>query len=119
VVAVRRCGRHAHTVPNTSSIREGGVIMNFRITGRVTEKESGSGVPKLVVRAYDRDLLYDDLLGAAVTDAEGRFEMLYTEEDFRELFEKRPDIYLAVRSLCGSDGESTARACPLRRATER
>lgn len=70
--------------------------MSFRITGRITEKESGLGVRGLNVRAYDRDLLYDDLLGTAVTDSEGCFEMIYSAEDFRELFEKRPDIYLSV-----------------------
>ncbi len=70
--------------------------MEFKITGRVREKESGKGVRGLNVRAYDKDLLFDDLLGTAVTDDKGNFEMVYTEKDFRELFEKKPDIYLAV-----------------------
>jgi len=70
--------------------------MNFRITGRITERESGLGVRGLNVRAYDRDLLFDDLLGTVTTDAEGRFEMVYAEKDFRELFEKRPDVYLSI-----------------------
>lgn len=70
--------------------------MQFKITGRIVEKESGLGVRGLRVRAYDKDLLYDDLLGTALTDDDGRFEMQYTERDFRELFECRPDIYLSI-----------------------
>lgn len=70
--------------------------MEFRITGNVREKESGRGVSGLIVSAYDKDLLFDDLLGTTVTDDEGYFELSYTERDFRELFKKEPDIYLSV-----------------------
>lgn len=70
--------------------------MHFRISGRVYEKESGLGVQGLMIRAYDKDLLYDDLLGTATTDAQGHFELRYSEADFRELFEHKPDIYLSV-----------------------
>jgi len=48
------------------------------------------------VRAYDKDLLFDDLLGTAVTGKEGTFELIYGEKDFRELFERKPDIYLTL-----------------------
>lgn len=70
--------------------------LRFTITGLVKEKESGLGVPRLLIRAYDKDLLFDDLLGSTTTDEEGRFEISYSEEDFRELFERQPDIYLTV-----------------------
>lgn len=70
--------------------------MQFRISGRVYEEESGLGVPGLLIRAYDKDLLYDDLLGTAITDAEGRFELCYAESDFKELFDRQPDIYLSI-----------------------
>lgn len=70
--------------------------MKYEINGVVVEKESGAPVRGLFVRAYDKDLIYDDLLGTATTDDEGRFTMAYSERDFRELFEKKPDIYLEV-----------------------
>jgi hypothetical protein len=70
--------------------------LEFRISGRVVERESGSGISGLMVRAYDKDLLFDDLLGSATTGADGRFELFYSESDFRELFERRPDIYLSL-----------------------
>lgn len=68
----------------------------FRISGTVVEEGTGRPLPNLQVRAYDRDLLYSDLLGSAVTDARGGYALSYTGDDFRELFEKRPDIYLEV-----------------------
>jgi hypothetical protein len=70
--------------------------MVFKISGQIYEKESGRFLQGLTVRAYDKDLLYDDLLGSAVTDDEGRFEIIYTEKDFHELFEQQPDIYLSI-----------------------
>lgn len=70
--------------------------LDFRISGRVYEKESGRNVPGLIVRAYDKDLFFDDLLGTAITDASGKFELRYAEADFRELFDAKPDIYLSI-----------------------
>jgi hypothetical protein len=70
--------------------------LSFRIAGRIYEQESGLGVPGLIVRAYDKDLLFDDLLGNALTDSDGKFELVYTGADFRDLFERKPDIYLAI-----------------------
>ena len=72
--------------------------MVFTIKGRICEEESGAGIGGLVVKAVDRDLLFDDLLGSTATDASGRFEISYEEEDFRELFEDRPDIVVSVKS---------------------
>jgi len=72
--------------------------MVFTIKGRICEEESGTGIAGLVVKAVDRDLLFDDLLGSTVTDAGGRFQIDYEEEDFRELFEKRPDIVVSVKT---------------------
>lgn len=68
------------------------------ITGRIYEKESGRALVGLNVRAYDKDLFMDDLLGAAVTDKEGKFRIEYSKQDFSELFEQNPDIYLSIFS---------------------
>jgi len=77
--------------------------MEFKITGVVREKESKRPVPGLLVRAFDKDLFYDDLLGNAITGSDGTFSIGYEGKDFQELFEKRPDIYFVIY------GSATAR----------
>jgi len=72
--------------------------MSLKVTGRVREEESGLGIPNLVVKAVDKDLLYDDLLGDTITDSAGKFEIIYEEEDFKEIFERRPDLYIVVKT---------------------
>jgi hypothetical protein len=67
-----------------------------RVSGRVTEAESDLGVPGLIVRALDKDMLFDDLLGSVITSSDGSFEIRYLRSDFGGLFEAKPDIYLSV-----------------------
>lgn len=75
----------------------------FKIYGKVISKETGDGIPDLTVKAIDKDLLFDDLLGATKTDNYGRFEIFYDNEDFQELFfDKKPDIYIKIKSQSGN-----------------
>jgi hypothetical protein len=53
------------------------------------------------VRAYDKDLIFDDYLGECETDADGRFEIQFTEDLFRDLFERHPDVYLRTFDASG------------------
>jgi carotenoid cleavage dioxygenase len=78
------------------------VAMPFRIRGSVVEDESGRPLEGLVVRAYDEDILVDDFLGEARTDANGRFEVIFTEVQFMDLYETRPDLYLRVFDTSGA-----------------
>lgn len=68
----------------------------FRVEGVVREKESGRPLPGFTVRAFDQDVLRDDHLGDALTDAEGRFEIRFDDTRFKDAFESRPDLYLCV-----------------------
>lgn len=70
----------------------------FVITGLVREKESGVGLPGLIVRAYDKDAIYDDLMGEARTGGDGGFCITSEAKDFRDFLDVRPDVYLRV--LC-------------------
>ena len=63
--------------------------------GRVTD-ESGKGIGGLIVSLYDKDLFFDDRLGQAETDNQGNYNLTYQAEDFRDLIERKPDIYLKV-----------------------
>jgi len=73
----------------------------MRLQGTVTEAESGRPLEGLLVRAYDQDLLKDDHLGDTHTDATGRFEISYTEVQFRDLNETLPDLYLRIFDRSG------------------
>lgn len=74
----------------------------FRIYGKVVGKETGQGLSGLTVKAVDKDLLFDDLLGSTITDRDGYFEIRYDEEDFQELFfDARPDIFLKIKNADG------------------
>jgi carotenoid cleavage dioxygenase len=60
------------------------------------EDESGRPLAAMLVRAYDKDVVLDDFLGEARTDDSGRFEVVFSEDRFKDLFETRPDLYLHV-----------------------
>jgi hypothetical protein len=74
----------------------------FRIYGRVVEKETGEGIPNLTVEAIDKDLFCHDRLGAVSTKEDGSFEILYDKEDFQDFFfDKKPDIFIRIKSPGG------------------
>ena len=68
----------------------------FVITGTVREKESGEGLEGLIVRSYDKDFLYDDLMGESITDCDGSFRIVSQLKDFRDFFDNKPDIYFKI-----------------------
>lgn len=83
-------------------------IQGFKIVGTVVEKESGRRLPNLMVKAIDKDLIFDDLLGTVITDSAGQFEIRYDKEDFQELFfDQKPDIYLKIKTPAGKEIFST------------
>ncbi|MEM1169552.1 MAG: carotenoid oxygenase family protein [Cyanobacteria bacterium P01_H01_bin.35] len=75
--------------------------MLFQVSGHIYETENGAGIPDLVVKAFDKDLIKDDDLGEALTDSQGNFKIIYSEKDFKgigEMFEGNPDLYIVVKT---------------------
>jgi len=72
--------------------------MSFRyhVAGVVCEEGSGRPLLDLVVRAFDKDVFLDDFVGESRTDADGRFSIVFTQVEFQDAFETRPDLYLVV-----------------------
>ena len=70
----------------------------MRIVGTITEEETGKPLAGLQVRAFDKDFLFDDKLGSAVTDAKGEYTIHYSSMDFSLLpdFETVPELYIRV-----------------------
>jgi hypothetical protein len=73
----------------------------MRVIGTVMEEESGEPLPGLQVRAFDKDLLFDDKLGVAITDAAGGFRIDYGAVNFSHLFETTPELYIRVFDASG------------------
>jgi hypothetical protein len=78
-------------------------VVSSKFYGKVSVHETGEGIANLRVKAIDRDIVFDDLLGAVLTDERGCFIIEYNEQDFQEMFfDKMPDIYIEV---INQDGE--------------
>lgn len=71
------------------------------VYGRVKAKD-GLPLSGLTVSLFDQDCLFDDLLGTTVTKEEGDFRFEYRTEDFQDLFEASPDLYVKVTDQAGN-----------------
>lgn len=80
-------GRQRGTVPTDPEL--------FVVAGRVTDEATGSGLPRVRVRAIDLDRRRDDLLGEVRTDALGYYRLEYRAADFRER-DENPETYIQV-----------------------
>jgi hypothetical protein len=72
---------------------------DWKVSGQVLDpdKRAAGG---LMVRVFDKDLKYSDLLGTTETDPDGKFQLTYQTKDFRHMLEKNPDLYIEI-----SDGK--------------
>ena len=81
----------------------------WRVHGEVTN-EQGQALSGLTVSVFDKDFLFDDLLGTCQTDNNGKFDIRYRTEDFRDLVETRPDLYLKILDKEGNVLHTTKKA---------
>ena len=77
--------------------------MDYEVFGRVVEAKSGRGVPGVVVSAYDKDPVFDDFLGEALSTVTGDFRIVYDESRFKSVFDRKPDIYVKAKTLAGQE----------------
>jgi len=77
----------------------------FRIIGIVRD-ENNLPVAGCIVQAFDKDpaiyLHPDNILGEAITNENGAFEIIFDKKDFEDWFEGNPEVYLIIR---GHDGK--------------
>src|SRR3569623_1021070 len=81
--------------------------MNYEILGRVVEAQAGKGVPGVVGAAYDKDLGFDVFLGEVLSTVTGDFRIVYDESRFSSPADRKPDLYLRVKTLAGQELLST------------
>jgi len=70
--------------------------LRYLARGVVVEAGSGCPIPGLIVRAYDKDMFFDDFLGATTTSERGSFFIRFSEDAFRDFSELSPDLYLRI-----------------------
>jgi hypothetical protein len=73
----------------------------YLVRGQVIYR-GGLPVESLLVRAFNKELRTEDVLGEATTDADGKFEIYYSTNQFRDGAKRNPD--LLVRAY-GGDGK--------------
>lgn len=78
------------------------MIWQYKVAGSIREAESGAPLAGLLVRGFDKDLVFDDFLGETSTDAAGHFELDFTDEPFRSIFDENPDLYLRIYDASGT-----------------
>jgi hypothetical protein len=93
-------------------------ITNYEITGRVVNARTDEGLYNLRVEAWDRDEKYNDLLGSAVTDADGGFSIAFDSTYFREYApDTAPELFFKIYR--GSKMIQSSEQTPIRNARER
>ena len=75
----------------------------FTIRGVVLEAETRRPLAGWYVRAYDTDLIFDDVLGSSVTSDDGTFTIRTELGDFRERFERRPGVCFRLARRPGEE----------------
>src|SRR5512145_2864442 len=70
---------------------------DFKILGRTIDRMTRNGIAGLRVEAWDKDQICNDLVGSAVTDAQGAFQIEFNASYFQELFhDRQPDLFFKV-----------------------
>ena len=83
----------------------------FRVVGTTEEEETGRPLANLIVRAFDRDLIFDDKVGYATTDDDGRFEIRFNRQAFQDFLNRSP-ISISGSSIALASAKSTGPRMP-------
>lgn len=68
----------------------------YQVKGRVIDTTSNRPLIGLQIRAYDKDIIWDDCLGSDNTNNQGDFDICFFEHDFKEPFEGQPEVYVVI-----------------------
>ncbi|MBD2254376.1 hypothetical protein [Nostoc parmelioides] len=69
----------------------------FQINGRIIDRSTKKGVANLQIEAWDKDLIFNDLVGSTTTDAEVHFQIEFSQTHYQECFgDRHPDLFFKV-----------------------
>lgn len=72
-------------------------MTTFRIIGRVINRLTQRPLAGLRLETWDKDLICDDLVGSAISDEHGTFQITFDDSYFRDLFfDRHPDLFFKV-----------------------
>ena len=74
---------------------------SYTVRGTVTDPQ-GKGVEGALVRAFDKDLRHEKLLGVTQTDSQGRYTITYTQTQFRRAEKKNADLIVRAYDADGT-----------------
>jgi Tc toxin complex TcA C-terminal TcB-binding domain/Neuraminidase-like domain/Salmonella virulence plasmid 28.1kDa A protein len=95
IVEERTAALINHFLRKLGELDTGDGEAEFVVRGRVTS--AGAPVPNVIVRARDQDVRTFQALGDdARTDADGRYEIRYSREQFAAAEDGRPDVVIRV-----------------------
>ena len=70
---------------------------SHQIKGRIIDAASGEGIAGLRIEAWDKGLIFHDVVGQAETDSAGNFAIEFSGAAFQGLFHDRnPDLFFKV-----------------------
>ncbi len=72
----------------------------WTVKGSIVDAK-GKPVAGLTVSLFDKEHVFDNYLGTAVSQANGSFAFAYKKEELPDLLKKNPDIYLQVLDKAG------------------
>jgi hypothetical protein len=91
--------KHMTASPSAKEMDVSGEDLSYVVRGTLRHRDSGAPLAQLVVRAFDRDFFRDQFLGNGVTDANGRYEIRFTRNEFTGpvlRLERHPDLFIVV-----------------------
>ncbi len=72
-----------------------GSIKCWRVQGKV-EYNDRTPAENVTVSLSDKELMFDEMLGAVKTNKNGEFKAEYSEQIIKELLTKKPDLFVSV-----------------------
>lgn len=80
-------------------------VKTLRIVRGTIRQVGGFPLPHLLVRAFDRDMRSETLLGQATTDAEGTYQITYSTDQLR--MKDKADLIVRIFEPSDSEGKET------------